>query len=141
MAANTALAKIQKRVKQLRKDHPNMKFRNAQKQAGAEYRAGKLGAVRSTAKKAAGVKAKPAKKKTVIRTERLTTIGKRPVKKRSVTGVSGDVKRADAIVRKMESLQKKVAACKSRELKDVYKMAYNAEYDKLSALKKQIRAR
>ena len=39
---NAALKKIQARVKKLRKKHPGAKFRTLQKQAGAEYRAGKL---------------------------------------------------------------------------------------------------
>jgi hypothetical protein len=41
--ASTALSKINARVKQLAKKHPGKKRVTLQKQAGAEYRAGKLG--------------------------------------------------------------------------------------------------
>ena len=54
---STALAKINARVKQLAKKHPHAKRVSLQKQAGCEYRAGKLG----------GVKRKTVKKKSVGR--------------------------------------------------------------------------
>ena len=54
---STALAKINARVKQLQKKHPKTQRKTLQKQAGREYRAGKLG----------GVKKHVAKKKAVRR--------------------------------------------------------------------------
>jgi hypothetical protein len=54
---STALAKINARVKYLQKKHPNTQRKTLQKQAGREYRAGKLG----------GVKKKTARKKVVRR--------------------------------------------------------------------------
>ena len=54
---SNALAKINARVKQLQKKHPKTQRKTLQKQAGREYKAGKLG----------GVKKKTAKKKTVRR--------------------------------------------------------------------------
>jgi hypothetical protein len=56
---NAALKKIQARVKKLRKKHPGAKFRTLQKQAGAEYRAGKL----KTRRKKSAPKRKTAKAK------------------------------------------------------------------------------
>ena len=47
----SALKKIVARVKQLRKKHPNAKYRSLQKQAGKEFKAGKLKAKRKPAKK------------------------------------------------------------------------------------------
>jgi hypothetical protein len=46
MAAGTALRKINARVKVLAKKHPGKKRVTLQKQAGKEYRAGKLGGVK-----------------------------------------------------------------------------------------------
>ena len=54
---STALAKINARVKQLQKKHPNTQRKTLQKQAGKEYKAGKLG----------GVRKKSARKKFVVR--------------------------------------------------------------------------
>lgn len=51
---SNALKKITTRAKQLQKKHPNTKWVNLVKKAGADYRAGKLGKV--------GVAAKPKKK-------------------------------------------------------------------------------
>lgn len=64
MSAATALKKIQARVKKLRKKHPGAKFRTLQKQAGAEYRAGRL-----------KTKRKPAKKK-IARRREVAAVGK-----------------------------------------------------------------
>lgn len=44
MAKNNALARITKRAKQIHKQSPGKKYTNCVKQAGSEYRAGKLGA-------------------------------------------------------------------------------------------------
>jgi hypothetical protein len=51
--AGNAIVKISRRVKQIRKAHPSMTFRAAQKQASREYNAGKLGRVSGTKKKSA----------------------------------------------------------------------------------------
>jgi hypothetical protein len=58
---NAALKKIQARVKKLRKKHPGAKFRTLQKQAGAEYRAGKL----KTKRKRSAPKKKSVKRRRV----------------------------------------------------------------------------
>jgi hypothetical protein len=50
MAAGSALKKINARVKHLARLHPGKKRVTLQKQAGAEYRAGKLGGVKSRRK-------------------------------------------------------------------------------------------
>lgn len=47
---SNTLKKITTRAKQIRKAHPSMAWKNAVKKAGAEYRAGKIGAVRKKAK-------------------------------------------------------------------------------------------
>lgn len=124
-----------------------MEFRVAQKKAGAEYRAGKLGAVRKKAvaakpkaKKVGAVRKAAPKRKTVIRTERLTTIGKARSTGRKSAG-NATLSRALAIQRKIDALHKKVTAAKSKDMKEVYKLACNAEYDKLNALKRQLSAR
>lgn len=51
MAAGSALKKINARVKYLAKRHPGKKRVTLQKQAGAEYRAGKLGGVKKTVRR------------------------------------------------------------------------------------------
>lgn len=71
MAAN-ALKKINARVKVLAKKHPKKARKTLQKQAGAEYRAGKLSAVKKRVHKT--VRKKVAKKKPV-------THKRKPVKK------------------------------------------------------------
>lgn len=48
---SNALAKINARVKQLQKKHPKSKRTSLQKQAGREYRAGKLGGVKKSSVK------------------------------------------------------------------------------------------
>jgi hypothetical protein len=58
---SNALAKINKRVKQLQKRHPGAKRTTLQKQAGREYRAGKLGGVRKNPRRPLKHKEKPAK--------------------------------------------------------------------------------
>ena len=144
--ATSPLKAVNTRIKAIRKAHPKMTFKAAQLQAWKEYRAGKISGApkkkkavaakpRAAAKRRVGaVKAAP-KKKTVIRTERLTTIGRAPKKSTAVGGES----RGAALLRKMDSLQKKVAAAKTKDAKDFYKVAYNTTYDKLTALKKQMR--
>ena len=62
MAAGTALKKITARVKALRKKHPKAKYKSLQKQAGQEFKAGKL-KNKAARKKVSGVK-KTARKKT-----------------------------------------------------------------------------
>lgn len=150
MAANAALAKIQKRTKALKREHPNMKHATAQKQAGAEYRAGKLGAVR----KVSGVKKRPAasqkkavrasthktavrspKRKTIIRTQRVTSIGKIKAPKTDSSAVT----RAATIVKKIDKFEAKLKKEKNSTLKDIIKRAINAEYDKLDAIKKALK--
>lgn len=59
---SSALKKIQARVKQLRKKHPNAKFRSLQKQAGSEYRSGKLGGVKKKKRTVAKKKSAPRKR-------------------------------------------------------------------------------
>lgn len=66
MAAGTALKKINARAKQLKKKHPNAKYKTLQKQAGAEYRSGKLKAKR---------KAAPKKKRAVKRRKVSSAVG------------------------------------------------------------------
>lgn len=75
MAAGTALKKINARAKALKKKHPGKKYRTLQKQAGAEYKAGKLKAKRKpakrkTVKRKAVAKRKPAARKTRKRVAR-----------------------------------------------------------------------
>jgi len=66
---STALAKINARVKQLAKKHPGKKRVTLQRQAGAEYRAGKLGGSVGAKRKRTVHKKKPAKRRTkTIRT-------------------------------------------------------------------------
>ncbi len=57
----SALKKIVARVRALRKKHPNAKYRTLQKQAGREFKAGKLKSKRKAVSKPA--KRKPAKRK------------------------------------------------------------------------------
>lgn len=88
---NTALKKINARVKVLQKKHPNSKRKTLQKQAGAEWRAGKLkhgvGSVRkkhAVKKKTVAKKRRRAKKPTVkvIRVYRKHHVAKVPTKRR-----------------------------------------------------------
>lgn len=68
MAAGTALAKIRARVKALRKKNPKAKFRTLQKQAGSEYRAGKLKTRRKrTVAGVAKVKRRKARRKSPVK--------------------------------------------------------------------------
>ena len=65
---SSAIEKIGKRTKQIREAHPGISFRSAQQKASAEYRAGKLGAVRKkSAPKKKAAKKKAAKKKSLKR--------------------------------------------------------------------------
>ena len=66
MPLSTALKKINARAKQLKKKHPNAKYKTLQKQAGKEFKAGKLKAKR-----------KPAKRKSVNRKRTVGAIRKR----------------------------------------------------------------
>lgn len=70
MSAGSALKKIAARAKALKKKHPGKKYKTLQKQAGAEYRAGKLKAKRKPAKR------KPARKKTAKRKTHRRKVGK-----------------------------------------------------------------
>lgn len=68
---NNALKKISARAKALKKKHPGKKYKTLQKQAGAEYRAGKLKAKRKPA-----AKKKATRKKTTRRKSPRRKIGK-----------------------------------------------------------------
>lgn len=73
---SSAIEKIGKRTKQIRKGHPGMSFRSAQQKASAEYRAGKLGAVRKkSAPKKKAAKKKAAKKKSLKRSRSRSHVG------------------------------------------------------------------
>lgn len=89
MAAGAALKKINARAKALRKRHPKASYKSLQKQAGKEYKAGKL-KKRPARKKVSGIKRKAAKK--VVRRK---TARKRTPKVKVVTRVVsvGTVKR------------------------------------------------
>lgn len=125
------------RVKAYRKLHPRISQVDAMKKLSGTTATGKKGKVAAKPRKAVGAVKKAApKRKTVIRTEKLQTIGR--VKKRtSGTGLAA----AEAIVKKIDSLHKKVAATKNPELKNIYKLATNAQYDKLDAIKRNLKAR
>lgn len=82
MAAN-ALKKITTRAKQLRKKSPGKSWKTVVKQAGAEYRAGKLKAKRKPAKKKVARKRKAVKRKTVRRRRVGAVSGvRRPVRRK-----------------------------------------------------------
>lgn len=83
----TALKKINARVKVLKKKHPNSKRSTLQKQAGAEYRAGKL-----------KVRRKPAKKK-VARKRRVAPRKKAAVKRRRKSAPRKRARRAKLVTR------------------------------------------
>lgn len=70
MSAGTALKKINARAKALKKKHPGKKYKTLQKQAGAEYRAGKLKAKRKPAKRKAAKKTTTRRKTTRRKTTR-----------------------------------------------------------------------
>lgn len=82
MSAST-LKKLNARAKQIRAKKPGMKYATAQKQAGAEFRAGKLGGVKkrratrkkTVRKKVGSVKRKPAKRKKKVGSVRKRSIG------------------------------------------------------------------
>lgn len=89
---NVALKKINARAKQLKKLHPGKKYKTLQKQAGAEYKSGKLKTKRKVGKRPAAVKAKSrkpraraiVKTKTVYRTR---TVKVRSKPRRKVSGI------------------------------------------------------
>jgi hypothetical protein len=56
--SSSALSKINARVKQLAKKHPGKKRVTLQRQAGAEYKAGKLGGVKKKKAKKTGARAR-----------------------------------------------------------------------------------
>jgi len=62
-----ALQKINKRAKQLQKKHPGKKYRTLQKQAGKEFKAGKL---KTRKKKVGAAKKKAVRKRTVKKSVR-----------------------------------------------------------------------
>lgn len=70
-----ALKKINERVKQLQKKHPNAKRKTLQKQAGREWKSGKLKA----RKKAAPKRVKSVRRKTVAK--KRAAVRKRPIKR------------------------------------------------------------
>lgn len=70
---SSALKKISARVKQLRKKHPKSQFRTLQKQAGREYKAGKLKARRKSVAKR---KAAPKKRRRVGRVARVARVAR-----------------------------------------------------------------
>lgn len=72
--ATTALKKIAARVKVLKKKHPNAKHSTLQKQAGREYRNGKLKTTRKKKTVRKAVARKPAKKKAVKRRRRVSAV-------------------------------------------------------------------
>lgn len=72
-----ALKAINTRVKALQKKHPKSKRTTLQKQAGREWKAGKLKAKRKAAPKRKAVKRKPAKRKAAPRKSAKKTVRKK----------------------------------------------------------------
>ncbi len=91
-----ALKKINARVKHLQKLHPNTQRKTLQKQAGREYRAGKLGAVRKSRPKKQRAK-KAARKRVVRKVKRLHAAEGRAIK--SLGSVSSHLSAARAKIK------------------------------------------
>jgi hypothetical protein len=78
----SALAKINARVKQLAKKHPGTKRVTLQRQAGREYREGKLGRVSGAKKRVSGKvlgkskRRKSTRRKTTVTSVRVKSVGK-----------------------------------------------------------------
>lgn len=138
MALNTALQKIQKRAKQLKKENPKLKHIHALKKAGAEYRAGKISGAR---------KVKPAKKKTVTRVEKVTVSGTRPRKKpvmvattrKAVIPGSGAYKIGEQILKQIDRYEAQLKRAKTKERKDFLIELINSQHDELDDLKKGLK--
>lgn len=75
-----ALAKIRTRAKAILKKHPNKKYQTALKEAGRDYRNGKI----------AGVKKKGAKKKRVGSAPKKKATPKRPSTSRRIGNIGGE---------------------------------------------------
>lgn len=91
MAAN-ALKKINARVKVLQKKHPNAKRKTLQKQAGREYKAGKLKVKRKPVAKKKPVKRK-AVKRSIARIAKPATLGKLYKRRKRATRAKKVVRR------------------------------------------------
>ena len=75
--ATSAIEKIGRRTKAIRKLHPKLSFRAAQKKASAEYRAGKLGGVKK-------------KRRPVAKKKRARKVSSKPLRKRSRLGAASN---------------------------------------------------
>ena len=136
----SAIEKIGKRTKQLRKLHPSLSFRAAQKKASAYYRAGKLGRV----KKKAAPKKKHTKKRKAI---------SRPLRRRSHLGAAnngsdkfdskrvnitvGGIQRSEAQLKKM--IAEKIGWYEAAKISASTAKSKNAIQKKINALKARYR--
>lgn len=127
---STALSKITTRAKAIAKARPHLKWVSAVKEASAEYRAGKLGAVAKTKKRVSGVK------KVIASVPRKRMSG---VKKVASTGkimAIGRIGKASHIDKTIKHLEAKRKKAKG-QLKDIIQLEINANHKKLDQLKKQ----
>lgn len=118
MAAGLALKKINARVKQLAKRYPKKKRVSLQRQAGKEYKAGKLKAKRPAAKrkpvKRRAVRRKAAPRKNVARKRAVRRSAPRKrAKRKKLSGVSS-VTGVRRVVKRRRSKPKKKAAPRRR---------------------------
>jgi hypothetical protein len=141
MAAGSALRKINTRVKHLQRLHPGAKRVTLQRQAGAEYRAGKLGGV-SKRKKAL----KKVKKYHRQEGRALKALGRRP--RRRVGATLSDGPRPSSygimgfsqhITHAKEKLMQKIEDMYGRIFKAKTKLAKRKLNKKLSELKSKYR--
>lgn len=114
-----------------RKDHPRTSFQDAIKKVSGK----KVGAVK---KKVSVTGHTKPKKKTVIKTERLTTIGRVAPRRSAVsTAMPAAYRSGMAILKNIDKMEAELKKTKGVDAKNLLKTLINKQHDKLDHLKKQ----
>jgi hypothetical protein len=116
-----------KRVAKYQEEHPRADRKKAMEMVSKEI----SGAKRSPAKK---VRSASPKKRSIIKTERVTTIGSTRKK------TSSPVQRGISIARKIDDLELLLKVTSGTEAKNKVKRLINAEHDKLDAVTKNLKS-
>jgi hypothetical protein len=114
-----------KRVAKYQEEHPRADRKKAMEMVSKEI----SGAKRSPAKKV-----RSPKKRSIIKTERVTTIGSTRKK------TSSPVQRGISIARKIDDLELLLKVTSGTEAKNKVKRLINAEHDKLDAVTKNLKS-
>lgn len=137
--ANSAIQKISRRAKQIRKAHPSKAWQSCIKQASGEYKSGKISGTSSKPRRRKVAKKKSAPRKRAPRTRKVTGVKRTtrrsiPKSKKTIGAVRSTIREQKGILKERlgDAMADQWSATTKREKKNIGK--------RVSMLKSQIKS-